>query len=110
MLRIGEHTRLACGSLRLATTNFSHDRAVHPKFVLSRQQHQHPRRARSPEEAETRHLASKSTDNPRSAWPRQSPMDFEECNEIFPEDRIRIESADQTILFPKLVRLSFEVC
>jgi hypothetical protein len=47
---IGEHTRPACWSLRLATTNFSFCLAIRQKFVLSRQQHRHPGRARSPED------------------------------------------------------------
>src|SRR6266481_9454596 len=47
---IGEHARPACWSLHPATTNFSLCLAIRQKFVLSRQQHQHPGRARSPED------------------------------------------------------------
>jgi hypothetical protein len=47
---IWEHTRPACLSLRSATTNFSLCLAIRQKLVLSRQQHQHPGRARSPED------------------------------------------------------------
>src|SRR5436305_12415720 len=47
---IWEHTRPACWSLRPATTNFSLCLAIRQKFVLSSQQHQHPGRARFPED------------------------------------------------------------
>src|SRR6266566_10159884 len=47
---IGEHTRPAGWSLRPARTNFSLCLAIRQKFVLSRQQHQHPGRARSSED------------------------------------------------------------
>src|SRR6266699_3406811 len=58
--QIGEHTRpvrhgtdspwRTCWSLRPATTNFSLCLAIRQKFVLSRRQHQHPGRVRSPED------------------------------------------------------------